>query len=345
MTAITVAWNEIRHSDHWLRSAWGISLTVVALIAVFDMAALPERVIFAGQALLHTAPYVLFAVMAIGYLKATESEALVAKAFVGRESRTIFLAAMVGGLAPFCSCEVIPFVAALLAAGTPLSAVMAFWLASPLMDPPAFAITTGALGLEFAVGKTMAAVGIGLLGGFAMKALMTKGIFADPLRPIDSTGSCCGAPSTPVVKWDFWNEAKRVKVFFSAALENILFLLKWLTLAYLLESVMIAYVPAETIATVVGGDGIGAIVIGALVGVPAYLNAYAAPPLVDALMQQGMSAGAGMAFMTAGGMTCIPAMAAVFALVKRPVFITYVAFALIGAVLAGVLFGVYFQTV
>ena len=41
---------------------------------------------------------------------------------------------LLGALAPFCSCEVIPFISALLAVGAPLSAVMAFWLASPLMD-------------------------------------------------------------------------------------------------------------------------------------------------------------------------------------------------------------------
>ncbi len=38
----------------------------------------------------------------------------------------IVLAALFGGLAPFCSCQVIPFVAGLLALGTPLPAVMAF---------------------------------------------------------------------------------------------------------------------------------------------------------------------------------------------------------------------------
>ena len=39
----------------------------------------------------------------------------------------IFMAALMGELAPFCSCEVIPFIAALLSLGTPISGVMAFW--------------------------------------------------------------------------------------------------------------------------------------------------------------------------------------------------------------------------
>ncbi|NJM99992.1 MAG: permease, partial [Phormidesmis sp. RL_2_1] len=55
-------------------------------------------------------------------------------------------------------------------------------------------------------------------------------------------------------------------------------------------------------------------------------------------IQQGMNPGAGMAFLLAGGATSIPAMIAVFALARWPVFLTYIGFALIGSVLAGLSF-------
>ena len=93
--------------------------------------------------------------------------------------------------------------------------------------------------------------------------------------------------------------------------------------AYMLEAVMVAYVPAEAIVSVVGGEGLGAIVLGALFGAPAYLNEYAAAPLVASLMEQGMRAGAAMAFVLFGGMTCMPAMAAVWALVRLSVSACY----------------------
>lgn len=341
MTALVAQWKRLEISAPWLRSAWGLSALIVLLMAVFDPAQVVAHITRALGSLAHTAPFVAFAVVAIGWLKASEAEGIAAKAFQGRESRMIVLAALVGGLAPFCSCEVIPFVAALLAAGTPLSAVMAFWLASPLMDPPAFAITAGALGWEYAIAKTIAAVAIGLMGGFGMKLIMARGAFADPLRPRETCGSCCGTPREPVVSGWFWPEPERRAIFWQAASDNALFLLKWLMLAYLIESAMIAYVPAEAIASVVGGEGLGSVVIGALVGIPAYLNGYAAPPLVAGLMTQGMSPGAAMSFMVAGGMTCIPAMAAVFALVKRQVFVTYIVFAFIGAVLSGMAFSLF----
>ena len=45
-----------------------------------------------------------------------------------------------------------------------------------------------------------------------------------------------------------------------------------------------------------------------------------------------------MAFMVAGAVTSIPAMVAVWSLVRRQVFAAYVGFGIAGAILSGVLF-------
>lgn len=324
-----------------LDRVWAAFLVILALLAALDMAQLVPSIYFTADALLSTAPYLIFAVASVAYLKASGAEAIIARAFEGREVRMIVLAALFGGLAPFCSCEVIPFIAGLLALGTPLSAVMAFWLASPLIDPPALLITAGALGWPFAIAKAVAAVSIGLMGGFAIKAAMSWGWFTNPLRPGGALSGCgCGpSPFDGKPVWRFWHEAPRRGVFRAEALTNATFLLKWLALAYLLESLMVAYVPADAIADVVGGTGLVPIVLSALVGVPAYLNGYAAPPLVAGLMDQGMGAGAAMAFIVAGAVSSIPAMMAVFALVNRKVFAAYVLLGFAGAVLAGVSYG------
>ena len=118
-------------------------------------------------------------------------------------------------------------------------------------------------------------------------------------------------------------------------MENGVFVIKWLALAYVLEALVLRHVPAKMIASVLGGDGITPVLLGALVGAPAYLNGYAAVPLVAPLLEQGMSQGAAMSFVIAGGVRCIPAAIAVWALVKPRVFAAYIGFALSGAVIAG----------
>lgn len=297
---------------------WLASALILAVLAVIDPPQAIDSAVFAGNALLHTAPYLLLSIGIAAWAGATGADNLIAKAFTGAPVLMIGLGALAGGLSPFCSCGVIPLIAALLAMGVPLSAVMAFWLASPIMDPSMFVLTAGVLDVEFAVAKTLAAIGLGVFGGAVVHLMMRGGAFSDPLRDGIGNGGCGGskvrAPK-PVI-WRFWAEPARRATFGKTALSTTVFLAKWLTLAFLLESLMLAWIPAETVTATLGGEGLLPIVTATLVGVPAYLNGYAALPLVGGLIEQGMAPGAGMAFLVAGGVTSIPAAMAVWALAR-----------------------------
>ncbi|MEQ9365812.1 MAG: permease [Leptospirales bacterium] len=252
----------------------------------------------------------------------------------GNAAGLILLASIFGALSPFCSCGVVPIIAGLLGAGVSLAPVMAFWLASPVMAPDMFLITASELGLPFALGKTAAALGVGVLGGFATLALTRAGLLQNPLRiATDDSPNTADATS---IEWFIWRDPERLAAFRASLVRVSLFLLQWLALAFVLESLLIAFVPAEWIARAVGGDHWWSIPVAALVGVPAYVNGYAAVPVVSGLLKAGMSPGAAMAFMTAGAMSSIPAALAVAALVRRPVFGLYLALAFAGALLAGV---------
>ena len=332
-------WASLRHLWQDQR-VWLASALLVAVLALFDPTQAADSALFAGSALIGTAPFLVLSIVIAAWAGATGADNLIAKAFIGAPLMMIVLAALAGGVSPFCSCGVIPLIAALLAMGVPLSAVMAFWLASPIMDPSMFVLTAGVLNMEFAVAKTMAAVGLGLFGGLVVHLMARGGALSDPLREGIGNGGCGGskirAPK-PVV-WRFWEEPERRAKFASNALTTTLFLAKWLTLAFLLESLMLAWIPAETVTSALGGTGLMPIAMATLVGVPAYLNGYAALPLVGGLIDQGMAPGAGMAFLVAGGVTSIPAAMAVWALARPQVFALYIGLSLTGAFASGLLF-------
>ena len=168
----------------------------------------------------------------------------------------------------------------------PLAPVMAFWLSSPVMDPSMFFLTSGVLGVEFALAKTLAAVGLGVFGGLVVLLFANSGGLSDPLREGIGNGGCGGSKvrdPKPVV-WRFWQEQTRRTKFLSEALKTTLFLAQWLLLAFLLESLMLAFIPAETITSLLGGTGLAPIALATVVGVPAYLNGYAALPLIGGLI-------------------------------------------------------------
>ena len=317
------------------------ALSLLAL-GILDAAQLGSSVRFLAGALLGIAPFLLLAVAIAAFASASGADRLIARAFSGSPGRTIALAAVVGALSPFCSCGVIPLIAAMLRAGVPLAPVMAFWLASPIMDPEMFVLTAAGVGLGFAVAKTAAAVAMGLLGGIAVRALERAGGLRNPLA--GAAGATCGGGFDPrvavAVRWRFWEDPDRRDRFARESLHTGAFLLKWLSVAFLAESLMMAWLPAESVAAAVGGGSAFAIPLAALVGVPAYLNGYAAIPLISGLLEMGMSSGAALAFVTAGAVSCIPAAIAVWALVRRSVFVLYLALGLGGAMLSGVLYQV-----
>ncbi len=319
---------------------WLACAATLLFTAVFSPSQAVDSINFAAASLLHTGPFLILSVVIAAWATATGADNLIARAFVGSPVMIILFAALAGGLSPFCSCGVIPLIAALLAMGVPLSAVMAFWLASPVMDPSMFVLTTGVLGFEFAMAKTLAAIGLGIAGGMIVHLLAGSHALDAPLRDGIGNGGCGGAKiraPKPVV-WRFWMDAERRGKFAKEALKSANFLAKWLSFAFVLESLMLAYIPAETITSVLGGAGVGPIALATIVGVPAYLNGYAALPLVGGLMDQGMAPGAGLAFLVAGGVTSLPAAIAVWALVRPRVFGLYIAISLTGAFLIGLLF-------
>ncbi len=279
--------------------------------------------------------------MLAAFLKASGADQLIALAVSRKPLAAIFIATLAGAFSPFCSCGVVPVVAALLAAGVPLSAVMAFWLSSPIMDPEMFVLMAAQLPFSFTLAKVVAAITIGLLAGGAILVLERMGYLANPLRPdyaacgTSCATSCGGGPADLRPRWRFWHQAERRTLFATEARDVSLFLTKWLLLAFALESLMVAWLPGELVAKTLGGDGLLAVPLAVVVGVPAYLNGYAAIPLIGELMNNGMAWGAALAFMVAGGVTSLPASMAVYAIARRTVFVWYLVIALAGSLLIG----------
>jgi uncharacterized membrane protein YraQ (UPF0718 family) len=327
-----------------------------------------------ARELAHIAPWLAASVVIAAAARATGADAFAARAFTGREGRMIVAASLIGAVLPFCSCGVIPLVAGLLGAGVPLAPVMAFWISSPLMDPTQFFIAAGTIGVGFAAAKLVGAVGMGLLSGFGTMALVRMRWLDAPaaLRlsptagksscsgskpapmPVAAT-SCCGSAKAPsmavdesancapkpastgsTVVWRFWTDPSRAQRFLTTAASTGWFLTRWLAVAYALESLMVAWLPVDTVATWLGaGAGLVAVPLAVAIGIPVYLNSFAAIPFVSGLIGLGMSPATGLAFMLASSATGSPCLVAVWALAKPRAFALYIGFAVLGALIVG----------
>ena len=350
-----------------------------------------EVVYFIVGAFMQIWPYLLITIPLAVLVRMSGASRYISRAFQARPVIAIFLATAVGAFSPFCSCGVIPVIAALLIGGVPLAPVMSFWLASPSMDPEIFFLSVASLGWELAVWRlgatfvlslsagfiTHFVVGRGWLGGHSLRehpatsapstwtvlkngwrrlkgnlrpgptlgfaaggALQTGGAVCAAASPevsqtdpepapscgLDGESSCDAAPDT------FWR--RLLSETWSATTMVATFML----LAFFLEALIELYVPSRWITGLLGPGNPWAIPTAALIGVPVYTSNLTALAMVGGLLRQGMEPAAALAFLIAGPTTTIPAMVAVWGLTTRRVFVLYIAFALVGAMVFGYLY-------
>ena len=126
--------------------------------------------------LVSVAPIVVPGILVAAWVMASGADSHISRAFEARTVRAVFAASLIGAITPVCGVTVLPLMAGLLVAGVPLAPIMAFWLSSPITDPAMLATTAATLGLSFAVGKTLAAFGLGIFGG-AVTALFARRVW------------------------------------------------------------------------------------------------------------------------------------------------------------------------
>ena len=97
------------------------ALTAFAALALVAPDQALDSLGFTGRALVDVSVFLLLSIGIAACAKASGADALIAGAFRGREPAMVLAAALMGALTPFCSCGVIPLIAALLAMGVPLA--------------------------------------------------------------------------------------------------------------------------------------------------------------------------------------------------------------------------------
>jgi hypothetical protein len=202
------------------------------------------------------------------------------------------------------------------------------------------ATTAATLGLSFAIGKTLAAFGLGLFGG-AVTGLFAKTPWA--LNALRDNGLArqlsaarCGRDQTfdPQV----WKTEARRRSFAKQFWATARLILICLVPAFAAEYALNAALTPGVLAAYVGEDQWWAIPAAVFVGAPAYIDGYAALPLTRGLIDNGMSEGAAMAFLISGGVVSVWGAIAIAPVLKLKPFLLYLLLAVLGSLAAGYVF-------
>jgi len=274
----------------------------------------------------------------------------------------IFGSVVFGALTPFCACGTMAIVVAMMATVLPWGPIMAFLTSSPIMGPDEFIIFAGIINFRFAVALTIASIGIGIFSGYITHIIDKKTKFLkNQIRLVDtkSETSCCGESNVKTCSSDGCNStnieySKRdsklnklltkykiielLKVLYNLGVKRVIpFFALFAAVGYMISQ----FVPAEIITRYLGTGNHFAVPILALIGLPLYAGSASAAPLVNTLIEAGVSQGALLSFMITGSGTSIAVIAGLLTIMKKNAILLYLAFLIGFGILSGYLFDLY----
>jgi uncharacterized protein len=240
---------------------------------------------------------------------------------IRNELLSILSAALVGLASPLPTYAAIPLGLSLMSTGLPFSAVIAFAIASPLMNPSIFFLTTTELGIEMALARTVTAFMLGVTSGVLIMTLF---------KSLSRGGTTVAAPPPPS---DRSLTLDLRKTFLYSA--------KYFSVAILLSSAVKALVPAQAVADLLGADARMGTLTAMALGVPFFSCGGAAIPFMETLQSLGMSKGAVLAFFIAGPATKLETLYAFKTLLGMKILLYYLALTFAFSVIASMLFSLF----
>ena len=280
-------------------------------------------------------PYLLLGIILSTMVKVFVSKQRMAMFFSRMDyTASILVASMIGVASPLGSYVIIPMSAALLGTGVPLPVLMALMVSSPLMNPNLFVLTSGAMGLELAILRSLSAFLLGAVAGYTALWMERKQILHPEKILMNAREFSLGEFA------DKGNE-RTAKGFLHELYKMTRYVSKYFFLAIVLAAAIKIAVNPKIIVRLFDSDNLLSVVLSTGAGVPFYVCGGAAIPVVQQLADLGMSKGAVLAFFISGPVTKLSNLVIIQATFKRIILIQYLATGIIGAMIFGLIYNLF----
>ena len=302
-------WQAASIAEHYLRDTY----TLRVLASFWDLAAQLWYFVVLGA---------LFSTLAWRYLPKTR----IRRALQQRANGSIVASTLLALISPLCTFAAIPVAGRLINMGVPAAPLVAFVVASPLMNPALFVYTAGTISMEMAVARLVTAASVGLLAGFAAQSALRRLTFA--VRT--------AVPAEPsMAKTDGQSEVGILAQRFRG---DLLFIAKFFGLGIFIAALVKTFLSQELVLALVGPGSVWAVPVAVALGVPLYACGGGSIPIVESMMQMGMSPGAALGFFIAGPATKFSTLTMLGAVWGRRILLFYLGLMLVGALFWGFLY-------
>jgi uncharacterized membrane protein YraQ (UPF0718 family) len=281
--------------------------------------------------------YILLGLLAASILKQIIPDDFVIKHLGTNSTLSVIKATLFGIPLPVCSCSVIPLADSLRKEGASKGAVQSFLISTPITGIDSITATYGFFGWVFTIYRIVSSIILAIVAGLVQNVVDAK-----PAEELENE-ACCATETC--CKKDTKKKGFSIKeVFYYAYVELFGDMAKALFFGLIIGASFTTFMPKELTAYVFENQFLtyGLIL---LIALPLYVCATASLPMAAALMADGMSAGAGFIFLSAGPATNSVTMGVVYNSLGKSALVVYLGVISSMSLLFAYLFDTFFSDV
>ena len=206
-----------------------------------------------------------------------------------------FLAALFGGITPFCSCSSVPLFIGFVKGGIPLGVTFAFLIASPLVSEVAVAMFLGTFGLKATLIYIISGILLGMLGGFILGKMNLERYLSDWVK-VAQQQSDIQSENWEMEKTPFF---KRLPAIAKDSFGIVKGVFIYILIGIGIGAAMHGFVPEGFFENILSADKWWGVPAAVILAVPMYANAAGIVPIVEVFVAKGIPLGTAIAFMMA----------------------------------------------
>ncbi len=238
-------------------------------------------------------------------------------------------AAVFGIITPFCTCSAIPLFLGFLQARIPLGVTFSYLISAPMNNEIAIAMLFSLFGWKITALYILFGLLVAIVAGLVIGRMDLEDEILIKPQPIGGDLPECE------IQLSFTDRLKKAWEYTADILKKV-----W---AYVLVGIALGafihgYVPTDFIVDIAGNDAWYAVPLATLLGVPMYSNAAGVMPLVQVLVEKGMSMGTALSFMMAITALSLPEAMILKRILSTKLIVIFFSVVAFGIMLIGYLF-------
>ena len=241
------------------------------------------------------------------------------------------LAAFFGVVTPFCSCSSIPLFIGFVSAGIPLGVTFAFLITSPLVNEASLALFPALFGWQITLIYNLIGILVGVTGGMIIHKLNMEKYIEPSLLKFKSKVDIAGKKEKIAL-------SKLVTIWWVEGWQITKSLIPYVLLGIGVGAIIHGFIPANFFERYLSSRQWWTVPVATLAGLPLYANSVGLIPIMEVLVDKGVSLGTALAFMTATVTLSIPEALILRKAMKLPLLITFLGVTTVGIMIIGYFF-------